>query len=208
MKKSLRELRIWSAKSPSSMRVLAAGTSEDKNTRASFWETTVLQKKRALLAAQLDEQQADLASLPAIEREVQLRQADVDVANTTYGTVAKQLKDAEIQSNAMPEARIISPASVPQLPSRPRRGIIVLASALTGLLVGVALAFFLEYINLTVRGINDIEDYVGLKVLGTIPLAPQTMLVHDAAAGAAVSKRGAFLAGSLLILSVLATNAF
>ena len=34
---------------------------------------------------------------------------------------------------------------------------------------GVALAFFLEYINRRVRGIKDIEDFVGLKVIGTIP---------------------------------------
>jgi succinoglycan biosynthesis transport protein ExoP len=108
--------------------------------------------------------------LPAIERELQLREADVDVANATYGTVAKELKDAEIRSNPMPEARLISPAFVPPLPSHPRRSIIVLAAFLAGLLVGVALAFFLEYINRTVRRINDIEDFVGLKVVGTIPL--------------------------------------
>jgi uncharacterized protein involved in exopolysaccharide biosynthesis len=110
-----------------------------------------------------------LASLPTIERELQLRQANVDVANTTYGAVAKELKDAEIKSDAMPDARLISPASAPRLPSRPRRYLIVLTSLLTGLLVGVALAFFLEYINRRVRGIKDIEDFVGLKVIGTIP---------------------------------------
>jgi uncharacterized protein involved in exopolysaccharide biosynthesis len=126
-------------------------------------------KRRARLLKILDERRAELASLPTIERELQLRQADVDVANTTYGTVAKELKDAEIKSDAMPEARLISPASAPRLPSRPRRYLIVLTSLLTGLLVGVALAFFLEYINRSVRGIKDIEDFVGLKVIGTIP---------------------------------------
>jgi uncharacterized protein involved in exopolysaccharide biosynthesis len=143
---------------------------------AGTFEAKTYVQKRARVLTILDEHQAELASLPTIERELQLRQADVDVANTTYGTVAKELKDAEIKSGA--EARLISPAFVPRLPTRPRRGIIVLASLLTGLLVGVALAFFLEYINRTVRGINDIEDFVGLKVIGTIPLAPQTKLVR------------------------------
>jgi len=126
-------------------------------------------KRRARLLKILDEHREDLASLPTIERELQLRQANVDVANTTYGAVAKELKDAEIKSDAMPDARLISPASAPRLPSRPRRYLIVLTSLLTGLLVGVALAFFLEYINRSVRGIKDIEDFVGLKVIGTIP---------------------------------------
>ena len=141
---------------------LAAGTIE-ANTYA---------KKRDRLLKVLDQNQADLASLPTIERELQLRQADVDVATETYGIVAKELKDAEIKADAMPDARLISPAIAPKLPSSPRRGIIVLVSLLAGLLVSVALAFFLEYINRTARGISDLENFVGLKVIGTIPVAP------------------------------------
>jgi uncharacterized protein involved in exopolysaccharide biosynthesis len=136
-----------------------------------------LRRERASLLKILDERRAELATLPAVERELQLRQADVDVANTTYGTVAKELKDAEIKSDPVAEARLISPALVPRLPSHPRRGIIVLVSLLTGLLTGVALAFFFEYINRTVRGINDIEDFVGLKVIGTIPIASQRHII-------------------------------
>jgi len=146
----------------------------DQSLASSQGKREDLRRSRETLVRILDERRAELATLPAIERELQLRQADVDVANTTYGTVAKELKDAEIKSDSMPEARLISPALVPQLPSHPRRGIIVLVSSFTGLLVGVALAFFLEYINRKVRGINDIEDFVGLKVIGTIPITPQS----------------------------------
>ena len=93
------------------------------------------------------------------------------------------MKDAEIRSDAMPEARLISRALVPQLPSHPRHDIFLLVSLLTGLLVGVALAFFLEYVNRKARGINDIEDFVGLKVIGTIPLASRTLSVGRVLAG-------------------------
>lgn len=146
---------------------LAAGTIE-ANTYA---------KKRDRLLKVLDQNQADLGSLPAVERELQLRQADVDVASSTYGTVAKELKDAEIKSDAMPEARLISPALAPRMPSSPHREVIVVASLLTGLLAGVALAFFLEYFNRTARGVSDIENFVGLKVIGTIPMAPLSLPV-------------------------------
>jgi succinoglycan biosynthesis transport protein ExoP len=94
------------------------------------------------------------------------------VANTTYGTVAKELKDAELKADALPDARLISPAWVPELPSSPHRGTIALVSLMTGLLAGIALAFFLEYMNRMARGINDVESFVGLKVIGTIPAAP------------------------------------
>jgi uncharacterized protein involved in exopolysaccharide biosynthesis len=135
------------------------------------FEAKTYAEKRARLLQIIDQDRAELGTLPTIERGLLLREADAEVASMTYGTVAKELKDAQIKTDPLPEARLISPAFVPQLPSHPRRGIIVLASLLTGLLVGVALACFLEYINRTVRGINDIEDYVGLKVIGTIPLS-------------------------------------
>ena len=67
---------------------------------------------------------------------------------------------------------LISPALVPQLPSRRAARYTPGAALLTGLLVSVALAFFLEYINRTGSRINDIEDFVGLKVIGTIPTSP------------------------------------
>jgi uncharacterized protein involved in exopolysaccharide biosynthesis len=127
--------------------------------------------KRARLSKILAEKQAELTALPKIERGLQQRETDVDVANTTYEAVAKALKEAEMKSDALAEARLISPALVPQLPSRPRRLIFLGVAALTGFLVGVALAFFLEYVNRTARRLEDIEDFVGLKVIGTIPLA-------------------------------------
>jgi uncharacterized protein involved in exopolysaccharide biosynthesis len=149
-------------------------TYANENPAAGTIEGATYAKKRDRLLKALNENQADLASLPTVERELQLRQADVDVASTTYGTVAKELKDAEISADAMPEARLISPAFVSRLPSHPRRDLFLGVSLFTGLLVGVALAFFLEYINRTARGISDIEDFVGLKVIGTIPVARQT----------------------------------
>jgi uncharacterized protein involved in exopolysaccharide biosynthesis len=127
--------------------------------------------KRARLRKILAEKQAELAELPKIERGLQQRETDVQVANTAYEAVAKALKEAEMKSDALAEARLVSPALVPQLPSRPRRLIFLGVAALTGLLVGVALAFFFEYVNRTVRRLEDIEDFVGLKVIGTIPLA-------------------------------------
>jgi uncharacterized protein involved in exopolysaccharide biosynthesis len=129
--------------------------------------------KRARLLEILDQRRAALAVLPKIERDLQLREADVEVAATTYETVAKDLKDAEIKSSdPVPAARLISPADVPRLPSRPRRVLIAEISLFSGLLAGVALAFFLEFINRRVRGIQDVEDSIGLKVIGTIPLLP------------------------------------
>lgn len=148
----------------------------DESWAASTVESSGYEKKRAVLLKVIGEKQAELTSLPTIERELQLMQADVNVADMTYSAVAKELKDAEIKSDAMPEASVVSPAVAPQLPSGPRRDIVLLACLVAGLLVGVGLALFLEDIDRTVRGIDDIEDATGLKVIGTIPTISRTLL--------------------------------
>jgi uncharacterized protein involved in exopolysaccharide biosynthesis len=147
----------------------------DESLSAGTLEGRAYEKKRASLLKTLSEKRAELAPLPTIERELQLLEADVEVANTTYGIVAKELKGAEIRAVSMPEARLVSSALVPGLPNKPRRGIILGSCLLGGLVAGVALAFFLEHINRSVRRISDIEDFVGLKVIATIPLAPQAL---------------------------------
>ncbi len=102
--------------------------------------------------------------------DLKLQELDVEAAQTAYQTVAKEFKEADINvSYPQPEVRLVSEAVPPQLPSSPVRIKVAGLSLLGGLLVGVVLALFLEYINRRVRGIADVEDFVGIKVLATIP---------------------------------------
>jgi len=150
----------------------------DQSLAVGTFDAKTFEKKRATLLKILEEKRAELVPLPMVERELLLRQSDIEVANTTYETVAKQLKDVQIKADALSEARLISPAFIPQTPEKPRRDIYAGAALLAGLVVGLVLTFFLEYINRTVRGISDVEDFVGLKVVATIPRAPQPMLAR------------------------------
>jgi uncharacterized protein involved in exopolysaccharide biosynthesis len=140
----------------------------DESMAAGTFEAKTYAMKRERLLKSLDEQRGDLASLPTVERDLQLLQADVAVASTTYAIVAKELKNAEIRSDPLPEARLISAATVPKLPSSPHRGIILIVSLLTGLMVGVGLAFFLEYIGRSPQKTNDAGDFDRAKGIGAI----------------------------------------
>ena len=53
----------------------------------------------------------------------------------------------------------------------PRTRILVIAGALLGLVVGVALAFLLDYLDDTLETVEDVDRYLGLPVLGSIPTA-------------------------------------
>ena len=73
----------------------------------------------------------------------------------------------------MPQVRLVSEAIPPRLPSSPRRDIITLSALLSGLVAGIGLAFALEYLQRGLRSIKDVEEFVGVKVLATIPRIPQ-----------------------------------
>jgi uncharacterized protein involved in exopolysaccharide biosynthesis len=129
-----------------------------------------LTAKRTLLVRLIAEREAELGPMPKLEHGLSQLAEDVKTAATAYEIVDKEVKEADIKySYAMPEVRLVSEAAIPHLPSSPARGIIGLASLVSGLVAGIGLALFTEYLNRRVRGIEDVEDFVGIKVLATIP---------------------------------------
>jgi polysaccharide biosynthesis transport protein len=60
-------------------------------------------------------------------------------------------------------------AEPPSYPVRPRVGLNLLLGALVGLVVGVGLAFFIEYLDTSVKTMEDVEGLLGLPVLAIIP---------------------------------------
>lgn len=69
---------------------------------------------------------------------------------------------ARINVQRLQQARLIS--------IQPNTRINVLAGAILGLVVGVLLAFVLEYLDDTLKSSSDVERFVGLTTLGAIPL--------------------------------------
>jgi uncharacterized protein involved in exopolysaccharide biosynthesis len=141
--------------------------------------TVSLAARRARLIRSLTDLKAELIPLPRIERELKQLELDVKSADAAYQIVDKEFQEADIKNSyTMPELGLVSEAIAPRLPSSPRRGYMALASVVAGLVVGLGLAFFLEYLNRRVRGIHDIEDFVGVKVLATIPRVSQRQWRH------------------------------
>jgi len=54
-------------------------------------------------------------------------------------------------------------------PEKPKVPVYMLLAALIGIVVGVGLAFFIEYLDTSVKTIEDIEKYLSLTVLAVIP---------------------------------------
>ncbi|MDQ6656358.1 MAG: polysaccharide biosynthesis tyrosine autokinase [Verrucomicrobiota bacterium] len=60
-------------------------------------------------------------------------------------------------------------AEPPTYASRPRVGLNLALGALVGLVVGLGLAFFIEYLDTSVKTMEDVESLLGVPVLAIIP---------------------------------------
>jgi succinoglycan biosynthesis transport protein ExoP len=62
----------------------------------------------------------------------------------------------------------VEPASEPTHPFRPKKKLNILLSMIGSVMVGVAFAFFLEYLDQTIKNPEDLERRFGFPVLAVI----------------------------------------
>jgi uncharacterized protein involved in exopolysaccharide biosynthesis len=97
---------------------------------------------------------------------------DFDLARDAYLMYEKKAEEARV-SRAMDEQNIVN-ASVVQEAMQPvlalPRGLLTIAAAsgIGGLVLGVAVAFLLEFFNLAVKDEQDVERFLQVPVLATI----------------------------------------
>jgi polysaccharide biosynthesis transport protein len=60
-------------------------------------------------------------------------------------------------------------AEPPSVPARPRVGLNLTLGMLVGLVIGIGLAFFIEYLDTSVKTMDDVESLLGVPVLAIIP---------------------------------------
>ena len=90
----------------------------------------------------------------------------VDIANTTASVFEKEISNIMNVDNVS----VLSEANFEGTPSpvNPKPVLNMAIALVIGLMIGVGLAFLLEYLDNTIKNEDDIEKILGLPVLGTI----------------------------------------
>ncbi|MHC4591313.1 MAG: GumC family protein [Planctomycetota bacterium] len=70
---------------------------------------------------------------------------------------------------AKTNVEVVESALVPSVPFRPNRLLVAVQAVAVGLFLGVCLAFLVEYIDDTIKTPEDLEERVGVPVLGFVP---------------------------------------
>lgn len=90
----------------------------------------------------------------------------VDIANTTAEVFQDEIKSLMNVDNV----NILSPAVHIDnpVPVKPQKLLNIAIAAVIGLMIGVGIAFLLEYLDTTVKTEKDVEELLGLPILGII----------------------------------------
>ncbi|WJY26429.1 YveK family protein [Sporosarcina trichiuri] len=98
----------------------------------------------------------------------------VDIANTTGEVFQEEIKKLMKVDNV----NILSPAELPEkpVPVKPNPKLNMAIGAVVGLMIGVGIAFLLEYLDTTVKTEQDVEDLLELPILGLVsPISEKEM---------------------------------
>ncbi|HTT66510.1 MAG TPA: polysaccharide biosynthesis tyrosine autokinase [Gemmatimonadales bacterium] len=132
-----------------------------------------LQADVAAVDARIADLRGQLAAYPGKETRIGQLELDASLYNDTYRYLLTQLQAAQISSATIsPYVDIVETATVASRIGIGTRQKVTIG-LLIGLFLGVVSAFFLEYLDQTIKSSADIERALEVPVLGLIPVDPR-----------------------------------
>ncbi len=135
-------------------------------------EYEVAKVREETLFSVLAEAKEELKELDNKELEYIRLEREVDTNKQMYVLLKQNLKEQDVvESMPMTSVEIIEKAApaIEGLYAKPNKSMNILMSIVAGFMLGIALAFFVEYLDISVKTINDVEQYLQLPILGVIP---------------------------------------
>ena len=110
--------------------------------------------------------------VPGLENQLATLELQQNLDQGTYEYLLSQLYQARItEAGASPYVEVLDPASAP-IETGPQPGSALLIGSLLGFLIGICGAFFLEYLDRTLRTSSQVRSALELPVLGIVPELP------------------------------------
>jgi len=133
-------------------------------------QLTGFEHREKLAASKLDEFKKSHPDI--LEKEVELvrLEREARIHEKTYMVLTEKYEETlllkEVSSQ---EFSIVDSALAPKRPIKPNKMQIITMGVVLGMVLGVAMALFLEYMDDSVRRAEDVERLMGLPIVGSIP---------------------------------------
>lgn len=130
-----------------------------------------LAKKEEELREEIDSIKGKIQALPTKGLQLSRLERDVDRTSQIYSLLESKHQEALIQNAEKPEeVTIVRPALEPFSPINPPKIFSsILLGSMIGLVLGLVFAFIIETFDTSLGAIDDVEETLGLQVLGLIP---------------------------------------
>lgn len=100
----------------------------------------------------------------------QILKREADTNRELYNGLLQRLKEIGVSASlTASNVQVLDRAEMPKTPHKPQKRLNFMLAVIVGLFGGVGLAFFVEYLDNTVKTPDDIEKAVSLPSLGLVP---------------------------------------
>jgi capsular exopolysaccharide synthesis family protein len=133
-------------------------------------EWTALAAQEASVSAALEQAKAEALDLSQRMVPYESRKRELEANKEVLNSLLSRHKETDVaQELKSSNIRILDAAVVPGGPVRPNRRRDITMGMLLGLALGIGLAFFLDYLDSTLKTPDDVRNHLGVPLLGVIP---------------------------------------
>ena len=87
-----------------------------------------------------------------------------------YNNLLARMQETDVSAqNSVNNMRVVDPAPLPLVHVKPKASVILVLGVLGGLMLGLGFAFFVNYLDDSIKSQDDIETILGLPFLGYVP---------------------------------------
>lgn len=105
---------------------------------------------------------------------------DVDTKRQLFDSLLKRMGEQNINEEVQSVNVVhLEPAKMPKAPDRPRKLLNIMLGLIFGCFGGFGLVFFMEYFDNTLKSPDDVEQKLGVPVLGMIGFLKHDDAAHD-----------------------------
>lgn len=154
---------------------LKAEIDEVQSKLLATYEATLkgLSRQERALQQELERYEGEFRKLPEAERELGKLLRVTKVNADIYTFLLQKHEEARITKAAtISNISVVDPAIIPTTPIKPQKQKNLLLGLLLGLMLGAGLAFFVEYLDDTLKGGDEARRVIGAPVLAVIPFIP------------------------------------
>jgi succinoglycan biosynthesis transport protein ExoP len=146
-------------------------------------EIAAFNKEMARVNEQIRVYAGRVETVPAGAREYGDLLREKEIARAKYVDLDTKLQHSQIAQEMENRKQgetleLLDPASLPLIPTEPKRPMIISIGAALGLLLGVVIAGALEMKDTSLKNLKDVRAYTQMAILGSIPLLENDFVVR------------------------------